>query len=114
MNVERGIELKGDSKTEEVKISVNEKAIALDIAIASTIKSGQLHIELYSPDGKRKGDFSVGSQIEQGEKALSKSEKVSGKISKHIPEPELGDWVIKIIPEQAHGQLFIKSNFRNK
>lgn len=101
--LQRNIELKDDSQTKEVKIAINEKECEIDLRISSKVQEGKVTIEIYSPNGKKQGNFSVGCEIQSD----ASEETVNGEISKQIENPELGDWKIKIIPKKAVGKVTI-------
>lgn len=115
LNMDRKIDLNGDSTTEEIKIEVQKGTSGLEMAISSVIRSGSLTIEIYNPNGEKKGNFSVGGQlkpstIDRNKKdGGGKSEVANGRITKYIENPQLGNWVIKIIPERAEGGVSITS-----
>lgn len=103
-NIHRNIDLKNESQTKEVKIEMNEKECRFNLRINSLVRGGEVTIEIYNPNGKKQGNFSVGCEI-QSDHA---QETVNGLITKLIDNPELGDWKIKIIPENAVGKVSIE------
>ncbi|MDX8338169.1 hypothetical protein SLH46_03170 [Draconibacterium sp. IB214405] len=102
--IHRNIELKNESQTKEVKIEMNEKECRFNLRINSVVRGGEVTIEIYNPNGKKQGNFSVGCEI-QSDHA---QETVNGQISKFIDNPELGDWKILIIPKNAEGKVTIE------
>lgn len=115
LDMDRQIDLHGDSTTEEIKIEIQKGTAGLDLSINSMIKAGSLTIEIYNPDGVKKGNFSVGGQLKPStidrnkRDGGGKKELANGRISKYIEKPKLGNWVIKIIPEHAEGGVHIRS-----
>jgi len=102
------------------------------------IKGGELTIEIIDPNGDKQGTFSVGCQIDSktsekshvyktkdenprvyktiSEKSTDSTndntktkEIVNASISKTIKNPIKGNWIIKAIPKEAHGELTIDS-----
>ena len=115
LNLKRSISLSGDSKTEEIEIKVEDETLNLNISIKSTVKVGGLTIEIYDPNGVKRGNFSVGSQLNLNRRSSglkdskSKNEVVNGQIEKKVKEPIVGNWIIKIIPNKAKGSVSILS-----
>jgi hypothetical protein len=113
IKLNRNIRLNGDSEKEEVKVEVNEKTKLFFLKIRSDIRAGALTIEISDPNGEKKGNFSVGSQINMSMKNRkeedSKSETVHGEINKIFKEPLTGNWIIKIIPAKSHGIVRINT-----
>lgn len=116
----RSIVLSGDSKTEEIIIKVDEQTLELSLSVKSSVSKGKLSIEIYDPKGEAQGNFSVGTQLNSnkgGDKETGKKEEVvSGRINKLLNDPIRGNWIIKIIPDQAMGKIDITSihHFKSK
>ncbi len=96
----RTIELDKSSNKKDIKIDVTDNAKAMSVAVNSTINSGLLTIEIYDPNGDKKGHFSI-------EAAGDKTELVSGQMQKHFETPMKGDWVVKLIPKKVSGDISI-------
>ena len=113
IKLNRNIRLNGDSEKEEVKVEVNEKTKLFILKIRSDIRAGALTIEISDPNGEKKGNFSVGSQlnmtIKNSKGENSKKETVHGEINKIFKEPLTGNWIIKIIPSKSHGIVRINT-----
>lgn len=103
LNIQRTIELKNESQIKEVKIEVNEKECRFNLKITSLVHGGEVKVEIYDPNGKKQGNFSVGCEIQ----SENSKETVNGMITKLIENPDLGNWKVKIIPKKAIGKLSI-------
>ena len=106
INQSRNIELDGSSENEEIKLNVADNVKKLHVGINSTISTGYLTVEIYDPKGKKKGYYSVESQMSSNAK---KKETVCGQMQKEITDPLKGDWVIKLIPKNVKGNISIHS-----
>ena len=104
MTTTRNIEFDQSSETQSVNIAVSEGNSQLCFGISSTLKSGDLTVEIYDPNGKDYGNFSI-----EGNNSASAKNKdmVCGQINKQIKDPMKGDWVVKLLPSQANGQIAI-------
>ena len=104
VNLQRTIILETDSQPKEVLINVEKQTARFDIMISTYVTYGKLTIEVYDSNGKKQGNFSVGSQIGSGQ------EQVNGEIRKSLIEPQAGKWKVKIIPIAANGLIKIKTS----
>ena len=104
---DRTIRFNGNSRAERVILNIDDETKELHLKIRSRIREGSLKIEIYDPSGGKRGNFVIEGQL--GTNATS-SESVEGRISKSIPTPQQGEWIIKIIPVGVHGQIWIKSD----
>lgn len=98
----RSLLLERDSKSESIRISVNNEVQRLDLMINARVGEGKLTIEIYSPSGKKEWNMTVGSQTNS-----NKREEVSGSIKKMLIEPDAGDWIVKLKPENATASIEI-------
>lgn len=103
-NIHRTIELKNDSETKEVNIEVNEKECRFNLIINSLAEAGEIRVEIYDPEGKKQGNFSVGCDVD----SKNSNETVNGMISKTIENPALGKWKVKILPKNASGKVMVE------
>lgn len=101
---ERNIRLEKHSKEETITLSIVKDTKAMELKITSLVFAGKLTIEIYDSNNKKQGRFSVGTQLN-----IKDAETAKGKITKSLIEPEVGDWKIKIIPENADGQIKIQT-----
>ncbi|MFC2120707.1 hypothetical protein ACFLTI_03840 [Bacteroidota bacterium] len=121
----RKISFHNNSETREVKINVDKDLISgdegidpgilkptftLNINIIGEINSGKISIEIYDPKGVKKGKFSITAEKPDPDNKTYMRDQVSGKIDKKISQPLKGDWLIKIIPEKAGGDVVISSS----
>ena len=97
------VNLKGESKTKEVVISVEKEIPAMCLMINGEIQSGNVSVGIFDPDGKKQGSFTIAS--ETGEKG----EVVNGSINKNFKAPMTGKWKVKIDSDRAYGNIFITS-----
>ncbi len=100
----RTILLEQDSNPEEVILTMPENTKRFRLQIGSTISDGELTIEFYDPNGKKQGNFTVGTQMKS-----EKREIVKGNIHKSWQEPLSGDWRVRIIPFETTGEINIES-----
>ena len=103
LNIQRKIELKNDSGVKNVKVEINEEGSQFNLKVQSRIIEGELSVEIYNMEGKKQGNFSVGTQINSG----SAKEEVNGLIRKRINNAPIGIWTIKIIPKNVTGNITI-------
>lgn len=108
MDLQRSIILENDSDSKEIMINIAEKTNRFDLLISSAVSKGQLEVEFYSPDNKKQGNFTVGTQLNS-----IKKEMVKGSIRKSLNEPQAGQWIIKIIPTGASGKIEIQTRTEN-
>lgn len=111
VNLTRNIHLKGSSSTEKIKIEVTENTNCIHLGINSIIQSGSLTIEVYDPKGNKQGNFSVESQIGSNKQF---GESVCGQIQKTIKTPLKGEWIVKLIPNKAKGEVSICTSMTQK
>ena len=98
VELSRTIVLENDSNEEEVIIPINESDLQLELMISAYLTNGRIDIEIYSPSGKREWNLAVESQTESYE-----GEEVTGTIKKFLADPDRGEWVVKLKPENASG-----------
>lgn len=103
-NIHKTIDLRNESQISEIKIEMNEEECRFNLKINSMVQGGEVTIEIYDPNKKKQGNFSVGCEIQSD----NSKETVNGMITKLIENPELGDWKIKIIPRKATGKVAIQ------
>jgi len=125
-SVHRNLKFYRDSEVKGVKFEVNEKNCRFNLSINSSVKGGNIKIEIIDPNNKKRGDFSVGclatlkaEEIKVDlDKKKSKSkvtckekkkyyETVTGSINKSIENPTNGVWTIRVIPQNAVGNVTI-------
>jgi len=113
-NLHKSINLNGENEKIEISIQVAESNNVLNLVISSMVYTGELTIEVCDPTGEEQGKYSVGSQnsLKTSGKDYNPTQKeiVSGKISKSVESPIIGDWKIIIIPKNVKGILNIDSN----
>ncbi len=97
--LDRNFFLEKDSKTEEMIVDIPPKSSKFDLKIFSTVLNGKLTIEIYDPKGTKLGNYTVGLQS-------NSEKKTTGRITKYFKQPVSGAWKIKIIPEQATGEIW--------
>lgn len=102
VEVSRNIILEDDSNEENVVISVPEMGSYLELMISAELFEGRIELEIYSPSGVKEWNLSVGNQTESYE-----GEQVTGRIKRFLAEPEPGEWLVKLKPENALGSVQI-------
>ncbi|WP_340152287.1 hypothetical protein [uncultured Marivirga sp.] len=108
LDLQRSIILENDSESKEVIINISENTIRFDLIISTSVSGGQLLIEFYSPDNKKQGNFTVGTQLNSIKREMAK-----GTIRKSLNEPQAGQWKIQIIPTEASGEIEIQARTEN-
>jgi hypothetical protein len=113
-SLHKSINFNGENEKIEISVQVSESNNILKLIISSIVITGELTIEVYDPTGEEQGKYSVGSQnsLKTTGKTYNptKNETVSGKISKLVESPIIGDWKIIVIPKNAKGTLNIDSD----
>lgn len=107
VRLSHSLELENDSRKDEVSVSIPEGTIDMELKVYCEISSGKLVIELYDPQGKKEANFSLIAQKRSGQKA-----KAFGNISKKLREPQSGEWILKIMPENVTGDIDIISEYK--
>ena len=107
VNLQRTIQLEGDSKSVEVLINIQSNVQRFEFSINSSVHSGKLTIEVYDPKGTKRGNFTIGTQLNS-----ELEETANGDIRKSLFEPHSGDWKVKIIPTKASGTIRIRTTVR--
>jgi len=110
-NFQRIIQLDEHKTNEEIDIIIQEQTKKFVLTIDTSVSSGKLTVEIYDSNEKKKGTFSVGTQLKN-----QNSEHAQGKINKYLIDPQPGHWKIKIIPINAKGIIKINtvSSLENK
>ncbi len=103
LHIQRKIELKNDSEVKNVKVEINEEGCQFNLKIQSRVIEGELSVEIYNMEGKKQGNFSVGTQIV----SENAKEEVNGLIRKSIDNAPIGIWTIKITPKNVTGYITI-------
>ncbi|MFI2741809.1 hypothetical protein ACG2LH_03635 [Zhouia sp. PK063] len=112
-NTERSIFLKGTSKTQDVVIKVDDKTERLDLSITGLVSIGEVAIEIYDPKGKKQSNFNIKNQLSlDTENKGAVREDVKGEISKSIIEPQIGNWIVKLIPKDVYANIKIKTQVK--
>jgi len=104
------LRFENESMQVEVEIKVSEEFNFLVIKIQGSFEKGETLIELFNPNGIKKGHFTIKTEtnISKG-KNTNITEMVSGKLEKHYRDPLKGDWLIRISPQKAVGYININS-----
>jgi len=97
------VNLKGESKIKEVVVNVEEKIPVMFLIINGGVKSGIISVEIYDPNGKKQGGFSIESDDSKN------GEIVNGSINKSLKKPMIGNWKIRVDSDKAIGNVFITS-----
>lgn len=97
------VNLKGESKTKEVVIDIEKEIPVLLVFINGGVKSGNVSIGIYDPNGKKQGGFSIENDTN------GNNEVVNGSINKRFSAPIPGKWKVKVDSDKAFGNIFITS-----
>lgn len=120
-SLNRNLILKSESQEQKITVAISEIYSSLKLSINAMIQEGELTIEIYDPNGEKQGNFSIGCQL--GTPKINKNEiqservsdsgtkeMVQGRITRTIAKPLKGNWIVKIIPKSASGQVQISSD----
>ncbi len=97
------VDLEAESGKKEVIINVEEEIPVLYININGGIKTGNVKVEIFDPEGKKQGSF----YIENTD--INSKDAVNGSLNKNINMPLTGNWKVMINSEKASGHIFISS-----
>jgi hypothetical protein len=107
VDLHRTIRLDNESELLEVLIDIKNNVQRLELWINSSVTYGKLTIEVYDPDGIKRGNYSIGNQM-----GLEIQETANGNIRKSLFEPQPGDWKVKVIPNEATGTIKFSTAIR--
>ena len=96
------VELKQDSKAEEITFNIEAGAQVLELKIFTTVWAGKVNIEVLDPADTKQGTFSVGTDSQKTGRAM-------GNLQKSLKEPLIGTWKVKITPTDARGSVEIQT-----
>jgi len=105
----RQISLKNESAKSEVKVKISEAYNFLQLDILCQLRKGEINLEITDPNGNKKGEFSVKTNF--GDSSTT-TEIVNGSWMKSFKHPLNGDWVIKLTPKSATGEVHIVSRMK--
>jgi len=121
------INLEENSKIVEAFVDVKRKTKSIFIDIKGSLKEGRFKIQIYDPKGKQwKKDYIVDSQYDGGvfeftnkrfipvpDSILnSKQPILLGRVGIAINRPKSGQWNVKIVSENAIGNVNVSYYFR--
>jgi len=114
LNLRHSITFNEKSLAQTTKVEVAGEVENLKIEVLCSLEKGEVIIELFDPEGKRQGKFTLGSKTNLGDQTgeANKSSKYmeDGKLEKLVTNPVNGDWLIKITPTKASARLSIRSS----
>jgi hypothetical protein len=110
MERQKHLRFEKESETLEVKIKVTDEYNFFKVKIECTVTEGEIQLELLDPKGNLKGNFTIktDSNLKTG-KRTTVEESVRGSLEKTFRYPLIGDWIIKIKPNEAKGDMSIGS-----
>jgi len=110
MESSKTLQFENESKQAEVEIHVSDEFNLLLIEVHGSFEKGETLIELFDPNGIKKGYFIIKTEtnISKG-KNTTIMEMVNGKLEKHYRDPIKGNWMIRISPINAVGYININS-----
>ena len=115
INLSKAIQMENSSETEEFKVDVSEDVSSIMIGVSSTIKTGKLKVEIYDPNNKKQGHFSVegderlAGNLGRSENVGNVKEMVCGTLHKEIKSPQKGKWLVRLIPDDVTGDVNINT-----
>jgi hypothetical protein len=159
INVNSSINLRPDSEESKIPVTITDTSKTVNFRIAATIHEGELSVEIYDPNGEKRGNFSIscqpGSAKTKKDRARETSSKSDGKddgnsltlssssssssssskssselstlststsssssnaqgqIYRSVRNPIKGNWIIKLIPKKAKGDVKIEADQDN-
>lgn len=120
------ITFNGDSQLEEGFVDVKRKTKSLFIDVKGSLKEGRFKIQIYDPNGKQwKKDYIVDSQYDgeifefTNKKYMpvpdsirdSKQPILLGRVGIAINKPKSGQWNVKMVSENAIGNVNVSYYF---
>ena len=105
------------SKPTEMKIEVTSDQCYLELSVNCRLTDGDLKIEIYDEKGKKQASFSTGGEVENkiaksdSDIQIESQKTVSGRLAKE--NVSIGTWAIRIIPNNATGDLTLQYRQRN-
>jgi len=106
-SLQRFIKLVEHNNIENVSIDLESNTEFLYYMIKTTIFKGKLDIEIFDPNDKSQGKFSIETQVNS-----ASSERANGVLTDLLKKPEAGKWLIKITPVNASGEITIDYDVR--
>jgi len=113
LNLHHSLSLNEKSVEQNIKVDVAGDVEKLKIDIRCSLDQGEVIVELYDPEGKRQGKFTLGSKTKTSNTASADEkadvEREEGKLEKVVTNPVNGNWVIKITPTKTKAQVSIRT-----
>lgn len=113
LNTQNSLFLNEKSKEQSIKVEVAGGVENLQIQIRCSLTKGEVIVELFDPEEKRQGKFTVGSKdnlgTPKGEKEQNETRE-DGKLEKIVVNPVNGIWTIKITPTKTKAKIDVRSN----
>jgi hypothetical protein len=108
---EKSISFDNESESTKVEIGVEEKYSYLQFQIHCRLQAGAVKILLLNPKGVEKGEIAVKAENDNISKGKNTTvlEVVSGEMEKVFRDPLAGDWIVKVMPANAVGEIRIQS-----
>lgn len=97
------VTLKGESRTKEIDVNVKNKIPVMFLIIKGGVKSGNIKVEIFDPNGKKYRGFAIGSDESKN------GEIVNGALNKSLQTPIIGKWAIRIDSDNAVGKIYVTS-----
>jgi len=97
------VNLQGESKPKEVIVKVEKEIPVMFLTINGGIKSGSVSVEIYDPNGKKQGSFTIENDADEN------SEVTNGSINRSFKAPMKGKWKVRVDSNKAYGNVFITS-----
>jgi hypothetical protein len=115
LNTQNSLFLNEKSVEQSITVEVTGAVEYLEIVIRCSLTKGEVIVELFDPEGKRQGKFTVGSKenmgTPNGEKEQNETRE-DGKLEKIVMNPVNGIWKIKITPTKTKASIDVRGNQR--
>lgn len=114
------IKLNGETEVREVIVPLRDSLNSVNIIATSSIRAGELTLEIFDPTGEKYGNFTLGcpinntlSQKKENQKITARDinnsdEKAYGNLFRTIKNPIRGAWKAKITNKGAIGIIQIQ------
>ncbi len=100
-SIMKDISITEKSTEQTVTVEVEEGVSQLKLNVNCQLTTGKIIVEVYSPDGKRKGRLTLG----ETNTAENNGQKEDGKLMQEVEKPAKGIWTVKIVPTKSKADV---------
>lgn len=114
------IRLKGETEVKEVIVPLRDSLNSVNLSVTSSIRTGELTIEIFDPTGEKYGNFTLGYQTNNSVSLKKENQKITtqdidngdekahGNLFRTIKNPVRGAWKARITNKGAVGNILIQ------